>query len=479
MIKGGTMGLLVGRRREQSDLDEWCRSHKAELVCVYGRRRVGKTHLVESTFRGGISFSVTGSEDKKTVTQLRVFRRALARQGDDGANDVRDWFDAFDHLRDTLDRDGVTRGAQGRRIVFLDEFPWLAGKRSDFLVAFADFWNSWASKQDDIMVIVCGSATSWIIKNLFENTKSMYNRITRRLYVAPFSLYECEQMTRAMDLGWSRDTILQSYLTFGGLPYYIDMLDRRMSLPQNINALCFDTWAPLREEVPRLMEATLTTSPLYGEVLTLLSSRKAGLYRTKIAEELSDNGGRLKRVLDDLERCGYIRKYANPYERYRPSIYQLIDPFLLFAFRFMGGERLEDWTGFVGSPAYYAWRGNAFELACLSHIPQIKHALGIAAVRADCFPWTSVGSNPAAQVDLAIERADGVTDLCEMKYTDAPLAITGKLSDELRRKRQVFRQESGTRNAVHIVMISANGLAGNATTGDVVATVTGNDLFAF
>lgn len=473
------MGLLVGRRKEQSDLDEWCRSHKAELVCVYGRRRVGKTHLVESTFRGGLAFSVTGSEDKKTATQLRVFRRALARHGDEGSSNIHDWFDAFDHLRDVLERDGVVRGTQGRRIVFLDEFPWLAGKRSNFLVAFADFWNSWASKQDDMMVVVCGSATSWIIKNLFENTGSMYNRITRRLYVAPFNLYECEQMTRAMDLGWSRDTILQAYLAFGGLPYYIDMFDRRMSLSQNITALCLDVRAPLRKEVPHLMEATLTASPLYGEVLSLLSRRKTGLHRRMIAKELGDNGGGLKRVLDDLERCGYIRKYVNPYERYRPSIYQLVDPFLLFAYRFMGTERLGDWTDFEGSPAYYAWRGNAFELACLSHIPQIKHALGVAAVRTDCFPWSSTGSTPAAQVDLAIERADGVTDLCEMKYTDAPLVITANLSDELRRKRQVFREESGTKNAVHMVLISANGLAGNAATGDVVGAVTGNDLFAF
>ena len=473
------MGLLIGRRREQSDLDEWCRSRKAELVCVYGRRRVGKTYLVENTFRDRLAFAVTGSEDKRTATQLRVFRRTLKRSGAVHADAIRDWFDAFDCLRDLLDREDVVRDIHGRRVVFLDEFPWLAGNRSDFLVAFADFWNSWASKQDDIMVIVCGSATSWIIKNLFQNTGSMYNRITRRLYVAPFTLHDTERMAVAMDLGWSRDTVMRAYLVFGGLPYYLDMLDRRMSLAQNIDMLCLDDHASLRGEIPHLMEATLSKSPLYVEVLKLLSTKKSGLHRTAIVRTVGDNGNSLKHVLDDLERCGYIRAYVNPYEAYHPRIYQLIDPFLLFSFRFMEENRPKSWASFEGSPSYYAWRGNAFELACLSHLTQIKHAMGISAVSCTCFPWTSSNTSPGAQVDLAIERADGVTDLCEMKYTDEPLAVTSGLMESLRQKRSVFRAESKTKNTVHLALVSANGVASEKRAGDVAAIVTGDDLFAF
>ena len=471
------MGFLIGRKREQANLTEWCRSSKAELVCVYGRRRVGKTHLVESTFRNRLAFSVTGSEDKRTPMQLRMFQRALKRFGDESSAVLQDWFDAFDRLRNLLDADGVIRGDQGRRIVFLDEFPWLAGKRSDFLVAFADFWNSWASKQDDIVIIVCGSATSWIVKNLFEDTGSMYNRVTRRLYVAPFNLHETELMLDALDLGWSRETVLRAYLVFGGLPYYLDMLDRRLSLAQNIDMLCLDAWAPLRDEVPRLMEATLSESPLHREVLRLLAQRKAGIHRTELAERVGTNGSSLKRALDDLEKCGYIRTYRNPYERYRPTIYQLVDPFLLFSFRFMGEEPLESWTDFEGSPAYYAWRGNAFEVAALGHIPQIKRALGIAAVQTSCFPWSSSESTPGAQVDLVIERKDGVTDLCEMKCTDGPFEPGCATLDTLQRKRNVFREESGTRNAVHLVLVCVPGIKDNVVPGDIAAVVTPDDLF--
>ena len=470
------MGAFIGRRREQADLEEYCRSGKAELVCVYGRRRAGKTYLVDNTFSNKLAFAVTGAEDKRTPTQLKVFSGALKRFGDRGHSAPRDWFEAFDRLRALLESDSVTRG-YGRRIVFLDEFPWLAGKRSDFLVAFADFWNSWASKHDDLMVIICGSATSWIVRNIFENSGSMYNRVTRRVFVAPFNLRETEMSIESMGLGWSRDTVLKAYLVFGGLPYYLDMLDRRLSLAQNIDELCFDVRAPLRDEVPRLMEATLADSPLHREILGLLSRTKAGMHRTSIAESVGDNGNNLKRSLDDLEKCGYIRRYHNPYEKYHPAIFQLVDPFLLFAFRFMGDHPLKSWVEFEGSPAYYAWRGNAFEMACLNHIPQIKRALGIAAVETECFPWASCSSSPGAQIDLVIERKDSVTDLCEMKYTDGPYSMTEGDAEALERKRSVFRQESGTDNAVHLALVSANGFRANAHSGGIAVAVTADDLF--
>lgn len=471
------MGVLIGRRREQDDLDEWCRSSKAELVCIYGRRRVGKTYLVESTFGNRLAFSVTGSEDRRTTTQLKVFKRALKRQGARDALAARDWFDAFDCLRDLLEHDDVVRTAHGRRIIFLDEFPWLAGKRSDFLVAFADFWNSWAATQDDLMVIICGSATSWIIRNIFENTGSMYNRITRRLFIAPLSLHETELMIESLRLGWSRNTILQAYLVFGGLPYYLNMLDRRLSLAQNVDALCLDIHAPLHDEVPRLMEATLSASPLYYIILRLLSQRKAGLHRTAIAKAVGSNGSSLKRALDDLERCGYIRSYRNPYERYQPTIYQLIDPFLLFSLRFMDDTPLESWQDFEGSPAYYAWRGNAFEIAVLGHISQVKRALGIAAVQTTCFPWSSTETSPGAQIDLVIERKDSVTDLCEMKCTDEPFVATREVLDAMRRKRSVFREETHTANAVHLALVCAPGLREGRRPEDIAAAVCLDDLF--
>ena len=471
---------MVGRHKELDDLAEYCRSSKAELICVYGRRRVGKTYLVENAFDGSFAFSATGSEDKRGRTQMRVFHNALRDHGCHERAMPDDWFDAFRRLRDILEADAVVRSREGRRVVFLDEFPWFATKRSDFLYAFADFWNGWASKQDDMAVIVCGSATSWIIKNLFENTGSLYNRVTRQVYLAPFNLHETEQMLESLRLGWSRDAVLQCYMVFGGLPYYLNMLDRRKSLAQNIDALCLDLRAPLRREVPHLMEATLGESPLHREILRVLSASKMGVRRKDLVARLAaGNSGTLKRALDDLEKCGYIRKYKNRYERRRPTVYQLIDPFLLFSFRFIEGGDQASWQSFSGTQAYYAWRGNAFEIACLCHIRQLKHAIGISAVHTECFPWMSSKSDPGAQVDLVIERADRVTNLCEMKYTDEMFSIDREYEAKLRHKRQVFREESGTDNAILLTLVSVHGLKENTHSWDVAASVTADDLFAF
>lgn len=474
------MPLMIGRRREQEDLAEYCRSRKAELICVYGRRRVGKTHLVQNTFQQGMAFSVTASEDRRMRTQLRVFHEALRNHGLDGRAMPTDWFEAFGLLRTLLQLPDIPRSVEGRRVVFLDEFPWFATKRSDFLIAFADFWNSWAVMQDDLCVIICGSATSWIIKNIFENTGSMYNRVTRQLYLPPFTLRETKEMADAMRLEWDSDALLRCYMVFGGLPYYLDMLDRRKSLAQNVDALCLGTHAPLRNEVPHLMEATLGDSPLHRDILRLLSHSKAGIYRRKIESTLRPSGsGSLKRALDDLEKCGYLRKYHNPYERRQPSIYQLVDPFLLFSFRFIEDKDIRSWSEFEGTPGYHAWRGNAFEIICLAHIAQIKHALGILGVRTTEFPWSSTSTNPGAQIDLVIERADGVSNLCEMKCTDSAFVIDKSYELDLRRKREVFRSETRTKNATQLTMVCAQGLQHNAHSWDVTSTVTGEDLFAF
>ena len=211
------------------------------------------------------------------------------------------------------------------------------------------------------------------MKNLFENTASMYNRITRRIFIEPFHLREIEQMADSLRLGWSRDMLLQYYMVFGGFPYYLDMIDGRKSLAQNIDELCLAPNASLRDEVFHLMEATLGGSALHRDILRALASSKIGVKRVNLAVRLGvENGGSFARALDDLEKCGYIKKYANRYGKRRPMVYQLVDPFLLFAFRFMERSDEKSWASFEGTPAYYAWRENAFEIACLNHIEEIK-----------------------------------------------------------------------------------------------------------
>lgn len=478
IIEGLDMGAIIGRTTELADLDEYCSSSKAELICIYGRRRVGKTYLVENYFQGTFSFSATASEAKHQKPQLQVFHDALVRYGHMEHTLPKDWFQAFERLRDILEAEDVIKFDNYRRVVFLDEFPWLATKRSDFLIAFSNFWNGWASRQDDIVVVVCGSATSWIIKNLFENTGSLYNRVTRQMYLAPFTLGETEQFAHALQLGWDRNTLLQAYMVFGGLPYYLEMLDRRKSLAQNIDALCLDSHGRLHNEVPHLMEATLGNSPLHRQILNTLATSKMGIRRADLATLLEHGtGGGLKRALDDLEKCGYIRKYKLLHEKQRPTVYQLIDPYLLFSFKFIEGETPSSWLSFAGTQAYYAWRGNVFEIMCQLHIPQIKAALGIAAVETQVYPWQSSRSQGGAQIDLLIERKDNVINLCEMKYTDEEFTVDKECMESLLRKRRLFQEETGVKSAVLLTLISASGIKRNEYSRDLAAVLSGDSLF--
>lgn len=474
------MGLLIGRKREQQDLEEYCLSNKAELICVYGRRRVGKTHLITETFQNELAFDVTGNESKKNRDQINAFHQALRRYGCKETRRPANWFDAFARLNDLLRDKDVRRTASGRRVVFFDEMPWLAAKRSDFMAAFSDFWNSVASRQDDMVVIICGSATSWIIKNIFRNTGSMYNRVTQQMYIEPFDLCRTEQMLHALGFDWGRETILLCHMIFGGLPYYLNMLDRRKSLAQNINALCLDTRAPLRQETSLLMEATLSASQMHLNVLRILAKTKVGLTRTNLLDELGvTDGGGVTRVLDDLTQCGYIRSYKNLHASHNPTVYQLIDPFLLFAFEFMTDRAdVTDWVHFSGTPAYYAWRGNAFEMVCVNHVAQILRALGISGVHTRCIPWTSSSAQPGAQIDLLIERADGVTNVCEMKFTNEPYVMNAGDKEDMRRKVKVFREESHTQDSLLQTLVSVHGLRRNGHAEDIAYVVDVDDLFA-
>jgi hypothetical protein len=349
------------------------------------------------------------------------------------------------------------------------------------MAAFSDFWNSFASRHDDMAVIICGSATSWIIKNVFQNTGSMYNRVTRQIYLEPFALRDTEKMLEVLGIDWNRETVLLSYMVFGGLPYYLAMLDRRKSLDQNIDSLCLNERGRLRHESSLLMEATLSESSLPLEILRTLSTVKIGMERKRLVKVVgASDGGGFKRVMDDLEQCGYIRSYVNKYVAYKPTMYQLIDPFLLFAFRFMDGpQAIDNWTSYSGTQAYYVWRGNAFELICTLHMAQIRHALGVLGVAAVSFPWTSWNASPGVQIDMVVERADNVTNICEMKYTDDVYAMGETDERELRRKVEVFREESQTRHALLETVVTVNGLRRNRHSQSVASFVTLDDLFVF
>ena len=475
-----TIMKVIGRKAEIKELGYYAETKKSELVCVYGRRRVGKTFLVEQTFGEYFAFRATGLENGKTRDQLKAFNARLIKHGCKNKTIPINWFEAFSRLEEVLYGAETTVSPTGKKIVFFDELPWFDTARSDFMLAFEEFWNRCGTQHGDLLFIICGSATSWIIDNVINDTGSLYHRTTAQIFVKPFTLHETEQFFKDREFDWSREQITEFQMVFGGLPYFMDLLNINESFRQNIDRLMFRQGALLRNEASRLLEATLRKSPIYSDILELLSKHRYGLKRTECQGTLNVSGSSFTRALDNLIKCGYVIEYTRNYEHRKPLYIQLIDPFLLFHFHFLSkGEKqltsYDDLSSDIGR--YNDWRGTAFEMLCLIHAGQIKKALGIAGVKTDVFPWNCTEKNKKAQIDIVIERADNITNLCELKYTDEPYKMTDEADQALIKKRDMFKEMTETKQSLRIVLISAHGLSGTAHTEHISEVITLDDLF--
>lgn len=471
---------IIGRIKEQDELNQCVLSGRPEFMVVYGRRRVGKTYLIKEYFNNHFSFYATGLLNGKMRSQLKAFKESLVNYGDEEKTIPKDWFEAFRRLQKILEKEETYRDIlSGRRVIFLDEVPWMDTARSDFKVALDYFWNSWASSQKDLLLIVCGSATSWIINNILFDRGGFYNRITRQLNIKPFSLSECEKYFEDNGFSFTRKQIIDSYMVFGGIPYYLNLFDKRLSLVQNINNLAINPQGQLHYEYEHLFSSLFKNATNHIKIISVISEQKWGVQRTDIVKKsgVSDGEG-LTKALKELEQCGFIRKYKNITKEKNGFFYQLIDPFILFSYYFLKDEKIKDWEKFYKSAAFYTWRGNAFEIVSLCHIHQIKNALGISGVSSDEYSWKSEQKKDGAQIDLIIDRRDDVMNICEMKYTDEEFLIVSDYEKELNHKINLFRKEVNTDKALHITLISVSGLKKNNYSDVVLNVINGDDLFS-
>ena len=467
--------ILIGRRKEKNELLDLFHSGRAEFVVLYGRRRVGKTFLLNSLFSNEYAFKATAVLDDDTQGQLRNFALALNEYSREEEPVPSDWVTAFARLRALLERSN-----RKRKIVFLDEMPWFDTKGSKFIPALEHFWNGWAASQNDIMLIVCGSAASWIVKKLFKNRGGLHNRITRRILLQPFTLAECRQYAEHAGFPSDEMNLLETYMTFGGIPYYLSLMDKNQSLAQNVKRLCFSFGGELTDEYKNLYASLFGNASRHLLVVEALGKTKIGLTREDIKKATKlPEGGSLSDTLEELELSGFIRKYTPFSKKKKGLLYQLVDQFTLFYLTFMknspGGDG-DYWMKKRETQGYLSWRGYAFERVCLSHISQIQRAIGVAGVITNTESWRSDSSDPGAQIDLLINRNDNVISLCEMKFSDSEFAITKKLAQEIRNKRNAFIGETGTKKAVHIALITPVGLKRNAYYDIVQSVVTAEDL---
>jgi AAA+ ATPase superfamily predicted ATPase len=470
---------MIGRKEERRILRELALSGESEFVVIYGRRRVGKTFLVRETFGGEFFFCYTGIANTNARQQRIEFTKSLREYGwkPKGGADVPDnWFDAFDALRALI----ISAKTRKRLLIFIDEMPWMDNKKSGFIPAFENFWNGWGSGQKNIMLIVCGSAASWITKKIFRNKGGLYNRTTRQIALKPFKLAECGEYYRKRGVAMNTQDLIESYMIFGGIPYYLRLIEKRYSFALNVDRICFGEAAPLRREFDGLMDTLFANSTKYAGVLEALHTKKQGLTREAIANLIDfGNGGNLTRILLELEEGGFIRRYKPKKKKKNGALYRLADPFMAFHLAFIRKTDSENyWSSYTDNAAHRAWSGYAFEQVCLAHIKQIKEALGISGVHTDASSWISRGDGKGARIDLVIDRGDRVINLCEIKFAKGPFEIDRAYDLALRGKIETFRNETKTRKALHLTMITTYGVKPGKYAGIVQSEVNMDELIA-
>lgn len=470
--------MLIGREEEIYQLEEAYSSPESEFVAIYGRRRIGKTYLVRETLQNRFSFFHAGVSKLPAKGQLVAFYNSLVNHGYTPSRIPKNWLEAFQYLL-TFIKDKK----ENKKIIFLDELPWMDTPKSDFLPAFEHFWNGWASARKDILLIVCGSATSWIIKNIVNNHGGLHNRLSRSIKLKQFTLRECEKYVTAVRMQMTRPQIIEAYMIFGGVPYYWSKLDHRFSLAQNIDRMFFTENAILKNEFEDLYASLFKHPDPYLKIISVLGKKKVGMTIEEISEstKLFRNGS-LTKYLGDLEACGFIRSYSSYGNRVKGTVYQLIDNYTLFYYRFLSSKKNTDegyWSKIQTSAVFSNWCGLSFERICLLHIRQIKNALGIGGILSNEFSWRTppYADLPGVEIDLLIERADKVFNLCEMKYTKNPFIIDKKYAANLQNKIARLRDVTKTRNAIFLTMIAASGLTSNEYAGDIQNIITADALF--
>lgn len=436
-------------------------SGEAELVSILGRRRVGKTYLVRQTFKENLAFEFTGIQNGTRQEQLNVFTFSLQQHFGKKAvpQAITSWLHAFEILTRLLTA-GKTKKKQ---VIFLDELPWIAGKKSDFLKAFGFFWNNWASKKN-IVVVICGSAASWMIKQVINNKGGLHNRVTRQIYLQPFTCHETKTFLHQRGLKFSDEQITELYMVFGGIPYYLKLIDKGKSVAQTVNELCFKANAALKNEFNNLYASLFTNHTNHVAVIKSCYTKWKGVGQNEIIK-LSGirSGGTLTTILNELEISGFITS-TSPFSNIKKEkLYRLTDEFSLFYLKFIDGKKNTDWNLISQGQPLKLWQGYAFENFCFKHIKIIKQKLGIAAVITQQYSYNIKSNKTGAgsQIDLIIDRNDRCINICEIKYHEKPFNITPQYAGQLEHRIKSFKWGTGTRKTVFLTFITKSGIKYN------------------
>jgi len=469
---------MVGREKEISIMQNLLKRKEAEMLAIIGRRRIGKTYLVRETYKKQIQFEITGIQDADLKLQLQNFSAQLTDYSNLAIplQTPSNWNEAFSQLKIYLEQLKSSK----KPVIFFDELPWLASQRSGFLQAFAHFWNNWASKQP-IIIVICGSAASWMIDHVVNNKGGLHNRITKLIRLQQFSLKETEAYLISRNIKLSRYQIAQIYMVMGGIPHYLKGIQKGLSAVQNIDEMCFQKDGLLKDEFSNLYAALFKNADNHIHIVTCLSKKWKGLSRQEILNlsKLKD-GGTFSKLLEELETSGFISSYLPFENKKKDTLYRLTDAYSLFYLRFIKGSRHNSWMALSQSQSWKSWTGYAFESLCLTHDNEIKKALGISGIYSETSSYLKKANddNPGFQIDMLIDRSDQVISVCEMKFYASELTITKSYAKTLRQKLTGFQEAANTKKQLFLVMVSTYGITDNTHKIDLVSNdISLNDLF--
>ncbi len=478
------MCTIIGRKQEIGMLNNHCKSGRAEFVAVYGRRRVGKTFLINEVLGDYMAFRHTGLSpyDRKRKTslkdQLQNFHFSLIRHGMDGCSQPKSWMEAFFMLEQLLER----KFNGSRQVVFIDELPWMDTARSGFLTALEAFWNGWGNAQHHLFLVVCGSATSWMLDNIINNKGGLYGRLTGEMKLSPFTLRECEEFFESRSIRMSRYNITQAYMILGGIPYYLNCFNPSLSLAQNIDVLFFNAKAKLGDEFERLFSSIFDNAEGCMKIVRTLGKRHAGYMREEISSMtgIAPNGD-LTKMLKALEGSDFIIRYV-PFGRSKNEThYKLSDCFCWFWLHFKEAKEIKEndfWQHHMKETEVASWRGIAFEEVCMQHVHQIKAAMQIAGVASMEYALIVPGSKESEgmQIDLLIDRDDDVLNACEMKYSKTPFTVTKAYAEKLS-KRLSALEDAMPEKSIHLTLVSIKGMEHNIHSDIFTNSISADDLF--
>jgi hypothetical protein len=484
---------IIGREEEIATLERLYKSQKSEFIAIYGRRRVGKSYLVNEVYGRKIVFTAVGTylkvndediDDKKVYEtyrriQLDHFYDALLLAGlSEQEAKPNCWREAFLLLRKLLS------GMRTRRkVVVIDELPWLAGPQSSELISeLGYFWNSWAGSQRNIVMVVLGSATSWMLDNVIDDYGGLHGRLTEKIKLRPFTLAECERYYKKHRFRLSRYEMCIGYMALGGIPYYLDKLRNDQTMTENLDRIFFAD-EKIHQEFIDVYAGLYQSRERYVDIVKALGGQFYGMTQKEIVDAVGvKSGGTLSKHLENLLESGVVRKYPRYGKERVEQVYQLMDFFTLFYLKFVHGHPVRKgmWSSIHGTSVFYTWAGDTFELLSIHHLEQLQDTLRIASVdRSYCWSGTAPdGRN--AQIDLVMESKASRTDfLCEMKFSMGRFSV--KLDDETDFLHKISAFEASKMHkpsqSIQLVLVTTFGLAHGEHSGVVHRVVTLEELF--